>query len=203
MKGSKGLSQREGATLGASLRGAIERFIESFPALDMDFMQDPKNGELVCDVGVTIQPQHDCPLVGLWRLDSLEASYGAAGFLSGNIHTVNTLALYGGLQAESPERRCERTGVVFRQTYNLPWEAVRKNDNSRNLFNEKDVYQQNKTFQQELKSVRQVFQTQANTVSYGVRDEFRVSGAAMNEMTNFMDDMVSKIDSATVNCLII
>ncbi|KIM49948.1 hypothetical protein M413DRAFT_6757 [Hebeloma cylindrosporum] len=174
VKGSKSLSQKDGITLTTSLRGAKERFIESFHVLDLDYMKDPENGELICDVGVTIQPDHEFPVVGLWRLDCVEASYGAAGFLTGNLHTVNSLALYGGLQAESPEKHCERTGVVFRQTYNLPWEATHKIDNSRDIFNEKDVYQQNKIFDQEMKSVRQVFQSHANTMSYGVRDEFRV-----------------------------
>jgi len=194
VKGSKKLSQAEGTTLNSSLRGAVKRFRDSFPGLDIDYMENRDNGELICDVGITIQPENDCPLVGLWRLDCLEASYGAAGFLSGNIHTLNTLALYGGLQAESPESRCKRTGVVFRSTYNLKWEAVRQRDNSRNFFNEKEVYQQSKSYQRDLKDVHDIYRHKASGTSYGVRDEFRVGGAALERMTQGIDDMVSDVE---------
>jgi hypothetical protein len=194
VKGSKGLSQAEGGTLKTSLGRAMNRFTESFPGLDIPYMMDRKNGELIYDVGITIQPENDCPLVGLWRLDCLEASFGAAGFLSGNIHTLNTLALYGGLQAESPERRCESSQVVFRSAYNLDWEATRQRDNSRNLFNEKDVYHRNKTFHREVEEVRNVYQHKANGNSYGVRDEFRIGGQAIQYMMDCVDDMVRDMD---------
>jgi len=191
VKGSKGLSQAEGTTLKSSLGQAMERFKESFPGLDFPYMMNRENGELVFDVGITIQPEDDCPLVGLWRLDCLEASFGAAGFLSGDIHTLNTLALYGGLQAESPQLRCQNSQVVFRSAYNLVYEAIRKRDNSRNLFNERDVYCRNKTFHQELDDVRNVYQNKANRTSYGVRDEFRIGGKALEAMMDCVDDMVS------------
>jgi hypothetical protein len=191
VKGSKGLSQAEGTTLKSSLGRAMERFKESFPGLDFPYMMNRENGELVFDVGITIQPEDDCPLVGLWRLDCLEASFGAAGFLSGDIHTLNTLALYGGLQAESPQLRCLNSQVVFRSAYNLAYEAIRKRDNSRKMFNEKDVYCRNKTFHQELADVRNVYQNKANSTSYGVRDEFRIGGQALEAMMDCVDDMVS------------
>ncbi|KIM37238.1 hypothetical protein M413DRAFT_13424 [Hebeloma cylindrosporum] len=193
VKGSKGLSQvpGEGGNLNSSLRGAVDRFRESFPGLDWPYMMKRKNGELICDVGVTIQPKRELgPLVGLWRLDCLDASYGAAGFLAGKMHTLNTFALYGGLQADSPEARCLRTHVVLRQSYNLAYEATRQRDNSRNLFNEKDVYCRNKTFHRDLAGVRDIYRHKAPGISYGVRDEFRVGGEALEQMMECMDDMV-------------
>lgn len=194
VKGSKGLSQSEGGDLNSSLRGSVDRFKESFPGLDWPYMMNRENGELICDVGITIQPKSDQgPLVGLWRLDCLEASFGAAGFLSGNIHTLNTLALYGGLQAASPESRCRSTHVINRLSYNLSYEATRQRDNSRNMFNEKDVYCRNKTFYRELAGVHNIYRHKAPGISYGVRDEFRVGGQALEPMMDFIDDMVSDI----------
>jgi len=74
VKGSKGLSQAEGSSLKSSLSGAVDRFRESFPGLDWPYMMNREMGELICDVGITIQPKSDSgPLVGLWRLDCLEA----------------------------------------------------------------------------------------------------------------------------------
>ena len=193
VKGSKGISQAQGTNLESSLRKSFNRFQETFGGLDFPYMEDRNNGELIFDVGVTIQPENDRPLVGLWRLDCLEASFGAAGFLSGNIHTLNTFSLYGGLQAESPDWRSRRTQVAFRNTYTLPYEATRQRNNSRDLFKEKDVYQQNKIFQKEVKDVRNVFQKKAPSNSYGVRDEFRVGASAMRQMMDFMDDMASEL----------
>jgi hypothetical protein len=193
IKGSKGISQAEGTNAESSLRKSFNRFQETFGGLDFPYMEDRNNGELIIDIGVTIQPENTRPLVGLWRLDCLEASFGAAGFLTGNIHTLNTFSLYGGLQAESPDWRYKRTQVGFRNTYTLPYEATRQRDNSRDLFKEKDVYQQNKTFQKELKDVRNVFQNKAPRNSYGVRDEFRVGASAMRQVMDDMDDLVSEL----------
>lgn len=183
--------------MGSSLHRSFNRLKETFGGLDFPYMQNPYNGELIFDVGVTIQPEHDQPLVGLWRLDCLEASFGAAGFLSGDIHTLNTFSLYGGLQAESPERRYQRSHVSFRSAYTLQYEATRQRDNTRDLFKEKDVYQQNKSFRRQLEDVRVVFQKKAPSTSYGVRDEFRVGVSALEQMMNFMDDMVSEINYIT------
>jgi len=80
--------------------------------------------------------------------------------------------------------------VVFRSSYNLAYEATRQRDNSRNLFNEKDVYCRNKTFYQELADVHNVYRTKAPGISYGVRDEFRVGGKALEHMMDCIDDMV-------------
>ncbi|KAI6137546.1 hypothetical protein BKA82DRAFT_4023816 [Pisolithus tinctorius] len=51
-------------------------------ALDWSHMVDRANGELLVDLGISIHPTCDEKLVGLWRLDALEASFGAGGYLS-------------------------------------------------------------------------------------------------------------------------
>ncbi len=103
VKGCKGLAHVENNNLGDGMKIALERFKQSFPALDWEYMNNRKQGELFFDLGVTIHPNHSGPLVGLYRLDSLEASYGASGFNRGNLHTINTLGMFGGFKQKLHE----------------------------------------------------------------------------------------------------
>lgn len=192
LKNAKGQSRQEGTTLKSSLSNAVERFRLSYPALNWNYMKDRTNGEVFYDVGITIQPEDKRGLVGLWRLDSLEASFGAGGYLSGELHTINTMGLYGALQAETPEYRCKRTHVVFRSAYSLTYEPMRQQDNSRELFKAKDVYRRNANFQKQLDKVHKVFRTKVTTTSYGVRDEYRVGADALEMMMECIDDAVSR-----------
>jgi len=194
IKGSKKLTHSEEATLNISAKEALTNFKRSFTGLDWDYMNLPKHGQLLCDAGITIQPDHpEEELVGLWRLDCLEASYGAGGYLLGQIHTLNTLSMYGGLQAESPSWRSKESHIRFRSSYNLAYEATRQQDNSRNLFQEKDVFNRGPWFQHQLNSVKEIYEEKACFQSYGVRDEFRISGSAINELIKCVDDSVRTI----------
>jgi hypothetical protein len=153
-------------------------------------MKNRENGELVCDVGITIQPVGDEPLVGLWRLDCLDASFGAGGYKSGNMHTLNTLSMFGGLQAESPRSRSLQTHVTFRSAYNLAYEVTRKHDNSRSLFDEKLVFNREHQFHAEMEAVQTIYTQKALLNSYGVRDEFRVGGMALEHIVECISDVV-------------
>jgi len=193
VKGSKRLAHsQKSSSLKESTKEALEKFRRTFNGLDWDYMLDRKEGELICDVGITVQPGDDEeePLVGLWRLDCLEASYGAGGYLSGNVHTINTLSMYGGLQAESPAWRRRRTHVSFRQSYNLAYEATRQRDNSRNLFEEREVFNRSPWFYIQMESVLKIYDTKASKQSYGVRDEFRISGDAIYDLMECVDASV-------------
>jgi hypothetical protein len=193
IKGSKRLTHSQEETLDISAKVALDNFKRSFTGLDWDYMNLPKQGQLLCDAGITIQPDNpEEELVGLWRLDSLEASYGAGGYLTGQIHTLNTLSMYGGLQAESPSWRSKETHIRFRSSYNLAYEATRQHDNSRNLFQEKDVFNRGPSFQHQLNSVKEIYDDKACLQSYGVRDEFRISGLAINELMNCVHDSVRR-----------
>ena len=190
MKGSKSIAHAQKNDLKDSMRSSLRKFKRSVPGLDWDYMKDRKNGELICDIGVTIQPVGREPLVGLWRLDSLDASYGAGGYKSGNMHSLNTLSMFGGLQAESPPSRRKRTHVAFRSSYNLAYEATRKHDNSRNLFDERLVFGREPQFHAEMKAVQSIYTDKAPNQSYGVRDEFRVGGSALEDVMECIDDVV-------------
>lgn len=189
VKGCKGLAHVENNNLGDGMKIALERFKQSFPALDWEYMNNRKQGELFFDLGVTIHPNHSGPLVGLYRLDSLEASYGASGFNRGNLHTINTLGMFGGLQAETSRNSHQRTHILFRSSYPL-YEATRQKDNKRNLFQENNVYARTPGFYKEIKSVQDIFD-KAGTKSYGVRDEFRVGGATFELIQQCIDEVVS------------
>jgi hypothetical protein len=147
---------------------SIEQLKIEFPFLDWDYMQDPTKGEFVCDVGITFHPNSDEPLVGLWKLDLLEASFGAGGYLQGNLHWLNTLSLYGGLQAEQAIDRKTRSHVTFRSAHNIAYEVARKMNNQRDLFQEKDLYHLTDKYFQDRDAVISLYQGASSNLSYGV-----------------------------------
>ena len=191
IKGSKRLTHSQEPNLSISAKEAMNNFKRCYTGLDWDYMNIPKHGQLVCDVGITVQPENSMlDLVGLWRLDCLEASYGAGGYLTGNIHSLNTLAMYGGLQAESPSWRSKESHICFRSSYNLAYEATRQHDNSRDLFQERHVFNRDPWFQHQFDSVKEIYDEKAPEQSYGVRDEFRISGRGVEELIKCVDDSV-------------
>ena len=179
-------TQAEGA-----LKCALENLRSYYSALDWEYMLDRKRGELFLDIGVTYTPQHRIPVIGLWRLDSLEASYGAGGYTRGTMHTINTMGKYCGIQAEMAKQRMERTHISFRQSYNLTYEAVRRNSNSRDLFVAKDIYSLDTSYLQHRERVLRIYREKAPKKTYGVHDEFRVGGAAIEDIVRDIDLHVS------------
>jgi hypothetical protein len=191
MKGTKGYTKTvDSDDLGGSMNGSIEQLKIEFPFLDWDYMQDPTKGELVCDVGITFHPQGNEPLVGLWKLDQLEASFGAGGYLQGDLHRVNTLSDYGGLQAEQSIQRKERAHVIFRSAYNIAYEVTRKMNNQRDVFQEKDVFDLTDGYLKEVRKVILLYREHASRISYGVRDEIRIGGRALGQLMDTLDQMV-------------
>lgn len=182
MKGCKSVTHAQKGTVEDSMRWAVSRVKESFPGFDWDRMMDRNEGELFCDVGITIHPVGVEPLVGLWRLDCLDASFGAGGYRSGNMHTLNTLSMFGGLQAESLPGRRQQTHIAFRSAYNLAYEVTRPYDNARKLFDEGKVFGRDPEFHEEMQAVQRIYTDIAPGRSYGVRDEFRVGGGALPDI---------------------
>ncbi|KAF8429402.1 hypothetical protein L210DRAFT_3418840 [Boletus edulis BED1] len=149
----------------------------NLPCLNWDYMLDRRNGELLVDVGVSFTPKTKEPLVGLWRLDMLEESYAAAGFNKGTLHHHCTLYRYGALQAEMSEDRALQTHIAFRNTYNLYYEAVRPNNNIPSFAKDSDAYNLMPAYYKECFGTIKVLRG-AKAKTYGVRDEYRVSGQA-------------------------
>ena len=145
--------------------------------LSWDHMLDRNHGELLVDVGISFTPKSKDPVIGLWRLDSLEESYAAAGFNLGTVHHHCMLYRYGALQAEMPEDRALQTHVAFRNTYNIYYEAVRPNNNKPTFGTDSDAYNLTSTYHKECSSTIKIL-GKAKGKTYGVRDEYRVSGQA-------------------------
>ena len=200
-KGCKSLSKvvvgGDGQAIGGTLGTAFERLKEELGGLDWVAMMDDKKGGLYLDLAVNHQAvdEDGNKLVGLWRLDSLEASYGAGGYHRGVLHNINTLGLYGGLQAEMSGTRAERTHIGYRLSYNLAYEATRRLNNQRDVFELESVYKQDDTYWQQVEEVRRIYTLVAPDVSYGVREEWRVGGKAVEKVMDVLDESVSREQS--------
>ena len=121
--------------------GPEEALRRNLPDLDWPYMMDRRHGELLVDVGISFTPHSpEVPVVGVWRLDALEASFGAGGYKRGEMHHHNTLSRYGALQAEMQQERSQQTHIAFRSTYNLYYEAIRTNNNQVNFASDSDAY---------------------------------------------------------------
>jgi hypothetical protein len=169
-----------------------KNLIRQFPQLDMDYMMDQANGQLVVDVGVAVNPRRgEQAVVGLWRLDALDASFGAGGFNKGNMHHTNTLGRYGALQAEMASERMRRTHILYRSAYPLQYEATRKKDNQPYFCEDGDAYQLNERWIGACNDREKVYQGQVQQRSYGVRDEYRVGGLAVKELLKNVTPLVS------------
>ncbi|KAF9218411.1 hypothetical protein BS17DRAFT_871358 [Gyrodon lividus] len=160
----------------------LQSLTSEFPALDWDHMTDRRHGELLLDLGITFHPICKEPLVGLWRLEQLKASFGASGFVRGNVHHTCTLGRYGGIQAEMAQERTWQTHICFRNAYNLAYEAVRPNDNCPTFVLDSDAYACNPQFMQECHLAIEMYEGKAKERSYGIRDKYRLSGFAAIEV---------------------
>ncbi|KAL4064649.1 hypothetical protein J3A83DRAFT_4376894 [Scleroderma citrinum] len=173
-------------------KSPIHALLDAIPSLDWSYMVDRNNGELLVDLGIGIHPTCDEKMVGLWRLDALEASFGAGGFLQGNIHHTCTLGRYGGIQAEMSQERGRQVHVAFRSAYNLAYEVIRPNDNLPTFVMDKDAYALNRDFMQECTQAINMYSGEAKQRSYVVRDEYRISGMAAEQVMSELSSRVQK-----------
>ncbi|KAI6149952.1 hypothetical protein BKA82DRAFT_4354048 [Pisolithus tinctorius] len=140
----KGIKLWTKTTLSGAVQTPVQALLHGLPALDWSYMVDRANGELLVDLGISIHPTCDEKLVGLWRLDALEASFGAGGYLRGNAH---------------------HTCMLGCPTFVM----------------DKDAYALNNDFIGECMQAINMYSGDAKKRSYGVRDEYRMSGAAVEQ----------------------
>lgn len=157
--------------------------------LDWDYMLDRNHGELIVDVGVSFTPISKQAIIGLWRLDALEESYAAGGFNRGVVHHHSTLYNYGALQAEMPQDRALYTHVAFRNTYNLYYEAIRPSNNRPTFLSDHHAYKLGDEYYKECAGIVKIFR-KVKSKTYGVRDEYRVSGQATQVL---LDHIIPKV----------
>lgn len=166
---------------------------QEFPQLDFPHMVDRRHGEFVVDIGCTFHPMAEQPLVGLWKLAALEASFGAGGFNRGNLHNIGMLSEYGGLQAEMPEERARHSHVLFRSAYGLQYEAIRSVDNHPHFAEDGDAFSLNYEYNEECNRRIELYEGSASRTSYGVRDEYRMGGDAAMNVLQHCGEMVSEL----------
>jgi hypothetical protein len=154
--------------------------LNEYPAMDWDYAMDRKNGQLFLDVGISFHAvtYDNIPLVGLWRLDAVDASYEAAGMNKGVTHHTNTLAAYGGRQAEAEAIRMRSVQLNFRSTYNLVFEAIRRPGADTYFCDDSEAYDVSPSFQECFVRYEKIFKG-SRRKSFGVREEIRGSGPAM------------------------
>lgn len=195
MKGGKHYTKAYDTQKADCLRRCFSNFAQQYSGLDWDYMHRPENGTLLIDLGVTHYPLHPTPLSGLWRLRSLEASFSAAGFNSGTIHHLNTLSLYGGLQAEMSTEHRHRSHGIFRSAYNQAYEVTRPLDNNRELFTDKGAHDLDPEYLHYADEVSNIYMNEASCKAFGVRDEIRMGGEAF---LSILDDLDEQVTSCTI-----
>lgn len=149
-----------------------EALCKNFPSLDWKYMMDPRNGQLLMDLGMGFHPnpKDGEARIGLWQLDKLRASYFAAGMNVGRIHPFNTFSNYGGLQAEMPIARATAVHLGYRSSYNLNFEIIRCPGSEVYFCGDQDAHDVNAKFISCLKAYEEMFAGSINK-SYGVREE--------------------------------
>ncbi|KAG1834023.1 hypothetical protein DFJ58DRAFT_670739 [Suillus subalutaceus] len=168
--------------------GPEEALRHNLSDLDWPYMMNRKHGELLVDVGISFTPHSpDVPVVGVWRLDALEASFGAGGYKRGEMHHHNTLSRYGAMQAEMQQERSQQTHIAFRSTYNLYYESIRTNTNKAHFASDSDAYKLSPSYMAECFEIAKVLDG-CKEKTYGVRDEYRVSGHAARVMLDNIED---------------
>ncbi|KIJ25945.1 hypothetical protein M422DRAFT_273034 [Sphaerobolus stellatus SS14] len=134
-------------------------------------MSKPENGECVIDLGISASPEADEPMVGLWNLTQVDASFAKAATNTPRLFNVGTLADYGAGSAEYPIDHASVIQMRYRIAYNPMFEIVRGNiqfpENS-------DAYAANGTFHACINQITNLYRD-AKQSSYGVRDELRAS----------------------------
>ena len=210
---AKGIKHRTLCQVNRNGVNPYEVLCSKFDMVDFDALMERENGQVLMDLGLSYHPDltfdpgseesdgfpyYPCPaecspLVCLWKLDHLNGSYDAAGFNQGTIHHTNTMAGFGGRQAEMQTTRASLVQLCFRSSYGLYYEPVRRVRGGEVTFcNDGDAYYTNEAFFKSVDGYYQMLQG-ASGKSYGVRDEIRGSGAAISSVLHDLPDLVSGI----------
>jgi hypothetical protein len=162
-----------------------------YPQLHWEHMMKRENGQLLLDVGMAYNmDSEDEPLVALWDLPKLSHSYAASGMKAPIVHHTNTLAHYGGMQAEMTLERLRMTQLCYRLTYGLYYQPMRSGRGGDMKFcTDADAYHINSTFRKSIRSqIRMLRGSKAK--SFGVREELRGSGPAIREILKDVQGLV-------------
>ncbi|KAH7889117.1 hypothetical protein F5I97DRAFT_1923652 [Phlebopus sp. FC_14] len=155
---------------------------KEIPTLDWEFMMRRENGQLLLDLGISYHPDpvDAQPLIGLWKLNSIHASYAKAGMNKPKEFKTCTMARHGGLQATMESVRRRAIQLTFRSTYNLIFEAFRRPGQEEKFCADPEAYANTAIFQQTCHDFASIYHGAKNK-SFGVREEVRGSGFAIRK----------------------
>jgi hypothetical protein len=190
---AKGIKQHTNCLIGEDASDPYQVLCEKFPYIDFEALRKRESGQLVIDLGLGFHPisPDGTSMVCLWDLGKIGQSYDSTGMLKGNVHHTNTMANFGGCQAEMSQRRASLVQICFRSTYCLHYETVRRVRGGEISFCEDiDAYNTNASFMKSCDDYLKMLNG-GRTKSYGVRDEIRGSGAAIYDVLKTLPSMVS------------
>jgi hypothetical protein len=166
---------------------------QEFPGIPWEGMMLRENGQLLMDLGISYHPvpRDKRPLIGLWKLESIEASHAATGMTKPEIFRCCTMANYGGVQSTMGSARSRSVQIISRSTYNLLFEAFRRPGQEEKFCTDGEAYDLSPAFKQTCKEFYDIYQG-AKTKSYGVRDELRGSGMAIKEAVRYSIQKVNE-----------
>ncbi|KAG2351120.1 hypothetical protein BDR07DRAFT_1502559 [Suillus spraguei] len=85
------------------------------------------------------------------------------------------------------QERSHQTHIAFRSTYNLYYESIRTNSNKPSFASDSDAYKLSPSYMAECFEITKVID-HCKEKTYGVRDEYRVSGHAARIILDNIDD---------------
>jgi hypothetical protein len=94
--------------------------------------------------------------------------------------------------------RMRRTHIIYRSTYTLQYETTRRKDNKPFFADDGDAYQMNERFHAACEAREEIYSGKARESSYGVRDEYRVSGQAIKILIQQAKPLVCDYNCTTV-----
>ena len=175
----------------------LEVLQAKFSCVDFEELSKRDNGQVLMDIGLGYHPvtmtsggQQEVKTVCLWDVEKLDGIYSQAGFNKGQTHHANTMAWFGGRQAEMRADRAPLVQLCFRSSYGLYYEPFRRVRGGEIPFcDDWDAYYTNQTFFDSLGHYQRIME-EAKSKSLGVRDELRGSLAAVKELLEDLPDLV-------------
>jgi hypothetical protein len=189
---AKGIKLRTNCVIGQDEMDPYEMLCQKMPYIDFEHFKKRENGQLLMDLGLGFHPtdENGEALVCLWDLGKLRESYNAAGMNQGTTHHTNTMANYGGIQAEMAQLRSHLVQLCFRSSYCLHYETVRRVRGGEISFcDDVDAYNTNSSFMRSIDDYMKMLNG-GRTKTFGVRDEIRGSGAAICQVLKIFPSLV-------------
>lgn len=189
---AKGIKQHTNCIVGEDDINPYENLCSKVNYLDFEYLKKRESGQMVMDFGLGFHPvgADGEPMVCLWDLEKTGQSYRAAGMQQGQVHHTNTMANYGGRQAEMCQARSSLVQICFRSTYGLHYEPVRRvRGGEISLCEDHDAYHTNAVFKKSCEDYIKMLNG-GRKRGYGARDEIRGSGRAICEVLENLPQLV-------------